>query len=823
MIMKKGLKSLLIFVAFSLMILPLIGVASAAEINYARSSLGYATRSVTRSSPGADGVVQTGLESYVNDGSLSTSCSQYSHDGGYAQVDARLTFSTPINYINRFEYRVRGSRTTSNFYVRYAGSTTWNVLKTDTAPYGQTRDFTVPGPFYNVNGIRLYVRSDSDNEPYNEPYGVGIHEMEALGPVCGDSDCDVGEDYSNCPEDCGKFCSSDNDIIMKLFSPNNSHGAMWDYGGSTTLEGCNPDSGTNADCQSCGQIFDYKPIQAWTYFNSPPSTPGCYNGDDGVLNSTAYYCDEKLGQGNFGCAANRFILVDNFPNPSSAGWYVCPSYRRNGNIPVTASDCICYDVNYNHCANPPVTYNDVFNFSNEFFAGPYYTYEICYSDFFDDGYEDLGLSEQEYHPDTCSNPILWLYQHNNSHAENPNINNYPYPVCYGDLGCYDINVSAGESCGLDEKIVVSLYQKTNSHISNASDSDYPIKICCKRGEITPSTERSWQNMKGKEITDSDIGDTVLMVYSGVSQTYDFDIWEDDVTFGFPHDDKIKTSVSSFLENQKAIAKWIIDPDNFENPTDDYEDFFFKVDNDDSPYLNVFEHNYDNSVPKAKIIKPIEGNNYIIRSATGKTETIDFIQQVEDEDDDLKVLWDFDDKTNSGWLENCLTTGNCNTNHDYDEPGTKDIILYAQEMTRKQTATNTSKINIYKQGLNVFVILEKKVSGKTVLLNATKSFVADCYNDSNDCDTAHTNADLTGNATTDCREINDSDNNFIKLYCYNRDIRYDRPGVTNINAVLIFNINGVEFQPQEVDYLIFFSAFDKPGEHIIELNLAYKKS
>jgi len=862
--MKKGLGSLFIF-AVVLIIIILAGIASAQEINLAASANGgFAS--------GSGG--NRGIFSDMNDGNL-TSRSGYGiyyrgHSDFSGTVIGNVTFdqivptlsSIEVNYEVIFRGSVMNTWSTKELYIKQNGQ--WNFIQS-----GFNSGVSIDGPWTDVEAVSFVLSGGLQwTSPFSYAYGeFYINEIEAWGEPCSQLTC--ADNYSgqcgsalddgcggtlNCSTNCGSgktcqagFCTCGaDDTIMKLSQSTGALGALWNdttYNYNICYEDIFGSSYTEASPHECDN----------NRIISLNNTENAY----ASVNNTIDY-DIPVCYGNLECRA--------------VGGCNDINYAALSNGAIAEKDLAGYDTNYitSNWYDGNVTHG--IDESRDDYCGgghredgrrSYMTYTITFSTtataintlIIDYIVASAGGNEQRklelwngsnwitVSENDNKLPVTTYYNSGGPNSligldERATINGLWYNISkiriflycpYHDKNSEYVavfNVQAigpncvPGSCDINEETVVRLSQDTNSLISNASDTSYPIKICCKRGEIIPSTERYWTNMKGEKITNADIEDTVLMVYSGVSQAYDFDIWEDDITWGFPHDDKIKTSVSSFLKDEKAIAKWIINPDDFEEQTSDYEHFFFIVDSERSPDLNVSENNYNNSVPKAKIIEPVEGNNYIIRSATGKTETIDFIQDSEDEDDDLKVLWDFDDKTNSGWLENCLTTGNCNTNHDYDDPGTKDIVLQAEEMTRRQTSKDTSRINVYKEGLNVFVILEKKVSGKTVLLNATKSFVSDCYDTYGECDAAHTDADLTGNATTDCREINDSDDNLVKLYCYNRKITYKGPGA---NAQLIFSIDGAAFQPQEIEDFVFFTAFDKPGEHIIELNLAYKKS
>ena len=158
-------------------------------------------------------------------------------------------------------------------------------------------------------------------------------------------------------------------------------------------------------------------------------------------------------------------------------------------------------------------------------SGVEYDYEVCYDEIFGASY-----SGAEPHPATCEKPVLWLYDYTNSHASVPlaqpgslwsEVNKtYTIPICYGDLIC---RYTEDPDCGDKEKLVVRLYKHPgsenlglagmNSHVSNAGDDNYAVKVCCKSG--SGLTNASWQDLKGNEIRDTDLNDTVKLVATGI--------------------------------------------------------------------------------------------------------------------------------------------------------------------------------------------------------------------------------------------------------------------------------------------------------------------
>jgi len=171
--------------------------------------------------------------------------------------------------------------------------------------------------------------------------------------------------------------------------------------------------------------------------------------------------------------------------------------------------------------------------------------------------------------------------------------------------------------------------------------------------------------------------------------------------------------------------------------------------------------YSNALPTIKIIKPAAETTYIISPTTGATASIGFEQVSSDEDDDLNITWDFGDE-NSSTFSNCITTGNCNTNHVYTESGRKIVKAMAQEMSRNQRVTDLSGIFIYKEGLNIFAIIDSP-DYKTIIqeignyfVDGRSSHVANCSFDLNKC--------TAGASPKTCYTITDSVTS-QNIYCY----------------------------------------------------------
>jgi len=120
----------------------------------------------------------------------------------------------------------------------------------------------------------------------------------------------------------------------------------------------------------------------------------------------------------------------------------------------------------NSCSSPNDTIMKLYSPTNSHGAlwnDTNYTYNICCSDIFDSSAPECNPII--YHPETCTNPVVWLENVTNSHAENPQTT-YTEDVCYGDLNCRVVDESIPEYCAVDEKEVVALFQDTNSHLTD---------------------------------------------------------------------------------------------------------------------------------------------------------------------------------------------------------------------------------------------------------------------------------------------------------------------------------------------------------------------
>lgn len=336
-----------------------------------------------------------------------------------------------------------------------------------------------------------------------------------------------------------------------------------------------------------------------------------------------------------------------------------------------------------------------------------YNVKVCYSDIF--GLEYTGLN-----PHSCSgtNKVAGLSGVSNAHAQIPSQNSYSTNVCYGNLQC-----AARDVCLSDEEMVVSLSENTNAHLS--SGEDYPIKICCKSSEEYIA---SWLNMVDELIDEADIGDLVKLGVSGaVTGEIEYEIYRASSSWWWPFDKRV-AQTSSW-----GYTTWRAGIDEEGNLISG--DYYFKAKlsggEATSGNLQVTEP-VSNSPPKVKIISPTKDSKFELG------EMISFVAEFEDEDDDLRAIWDFDDGKPKITKNNCLTTGNCNVDYTYSENQAAYVVsVVVEEIGREGIAMDSVRILVYGEDLNLFSIIDepesyKKFDEKSIVtFNAKNSFAANC--------------------------------------------------------------------------------------------------
>jgi len=454
-----------------------------------------------------------------------------------------------------------------------------------------------------------------------------------------------------------------------------------------------------------------------------------------------------------------------------------------------------------------------------------YTKNICYKTIFGEFYEGrAGEDVHECTPNTNNpnNVILWLSKEGNSHASiNKVPGKYNVPVCYGNLDC---RVRTEGDCMGDEELVVKLSKRTNSHLSakgiDADDkNDYDKLICCSH------IDQYWADMNWGKIEEADKKDTVRMILEKNAlrgKELRYEVYKKGNLNWNPYywfDWKVDSQTSN-----KGFALWKAGQTS-ENVFNQ-GDYYFKVavdgqtissENKLNGILNVGAGS--NAMPTTQIDGPDINSKHGIRIIGGiyKTSDIDFLQTSTDEDDDLKVTWNFGDGDNEEF-ENVLTSDDANpgdTTHAYSREsgkGTNRVVLTAKEMTRNQRVKDYSRVYVYEAGFNIFSVINMfrviDESGTTesipydeptqdagnFKIEGSGSYVSKCFYDGNkeQC--------KTENSGQDCERVEN-------LWCYN---------VVNPDIGFVWTVNDVSVG---TDSFIEKSE-EKAGAHEIDLKVSY---
>lgn len=235
----------------------------------------------------------------------------------------------------------------------------------------------------------------------------------------------------------------------------------------------------------------------------------------------------------------------------------------------------------------------------------------------------------------------------------------------------------------------------------------------------------WSNLKGEEIIYSQKNDTVKMNVFGsdfAGKEINYTIYKG-IAFWW---DKLIAQSSSFASSLWKAGKK-------QDGSFDSGDFYFKakVGSDElnkSRDLSVSSTS-DNSQPTANIVLPSQNSYHAVNKQ------IDFTQSSYDEDDLLKLTWNFGDGNttvfyNYSLSEKLLNSSLTDTKHNYSIGGRwYTITLNAQEMERGQSNVDSVDIYVFKEGINVVPIINSPskdlVYENWVNFNASQSFVANC--------------------------------------------------------------------------------------------------
>lgn len=316
-------------------------------------------------------------------------------------------------------------------------------------------------------------------------------------------------------------------------------------------------------------------------------------------------------------------------------------------------------------------------------------------------------------------------------------------------------------------------------------------------------EIKWQNMMKADITSAHIGDTVLIYYENGSGSDYFEVKEGSTL--------LKELREVFEKGVHLLAKLILIKGDLGGSGPWSLNAYSKggIEKGSTNPLSV-STTYDNARPSALLESPLPEKNYVIGNS-GKTGYISFENIISDEDDDLKVNWNYGDG-NSKNILNCLTTENCNETYRYAGSGTKTVILKINEIepVRNQRVVKCSRVFVYAEGYNVFPIIDKPSCGTLLTgigyhdIDGDSSHVKYCDFDQADCNAHRTSQGIGGS----CAEIDD-DLGGDSIWCY----------VSNSSSDLRFRwtFDGV-IDTEHTDNINFQHFFNTAHDHTVNLKV-----
>jgi len=238
----------------------------------------------------------------------------------------------------------------------------------------------------------------------------------------------------------------------------------------------------------------------------------------------------------------------------------------------------------------------------------------------------------------------------------------------------------------------------------------------------------WTNLVGEKITRANINDTVLMSMDGTNlnnKNINYKISGPE-TFLWVFTKIVRLSSSdspSWIAN-KSGSPFIFNISIIKNNV--------FITSKKSGELAV-NNTYNNFLPVAIITAPLNELNVSV----GRS--INFNQSSYDEDDLLKITWNFGDGTTqiiTNYVNNSAIGGNSNYTtsanviHAFSSSGRYIVKLTIEEMIRGQKDSKEVVVNVFSSGINVFPVIsspnnETKEQPRIVLFDASKSFVVNC--------------------------------------------------------------------------------------------------
>ena len=286
-------------------------------------------------------------------------------------------------------------------------------------------------------------------------------------------------------------CSDSSQIIMKLSSTSNAHGALWNdanYDGFEicydTIFGVSYDGNENV-------VLNTNPtgvvtlMEGWNLVSFPTINPVPVT----YLQSTcSINVIHHFTGGNFG---EYPLFTGDFLERGKGYWV----YNNGANCDLDLTQ-------YGLASNVAVTLEEGWNLvggTDGAMETGYSKAVLMYG--WDMVAEDYALvsgngdSQKGYwidwdgglRPTTCENPILSLTGTTNAHAEDGSLNTagYDVDVCYADLSC---TIRSGSCDSLsEEQCIVTLSDTTNAHLAKCGSSGYDLNLCCIPSEVTSCT------------------------------------------------------------------------------------------------------------------------------------------------------------------------------------------------------------------------------------------------------------------------------------------------------------------------------------------------
>lgn len=354
-----------------------------------------------------------------------------------------------------------------------------------------------------------------------------------------------------------------------------------------------------------------------------------------------------------------------------------------------------------------------------------YPVKVCYSDLF--GYNYTGSNSHNCDA-TNSNVIFWINSTRNSHISEDNSSEYSIPVCYGNLHC-----SYKPSCDLSIEVpLLKVSDIENAHVS-LSQPEYNWTICCKNSLSISSS--FWSDLKGEEVTNARLGDTVIMVAKGFEfqeRQLNYTVintnsgtkwyagvvsWMNEIFRKWQGLDKwVQTSTNEWTASEAGKFKFLVNIVGTNTTATSFSDLTVSSQEmNDLPFVNI---------TSGRVLNVVNGTN------------VSFNATVYDKDDFLTVTWDYADGSNKDIKDHySLATEDkqyLNATHSFSKAGHYVVRLTAREESskRNQVSSDFVDVYVYSEGTNVIPIVSSPVDGKNdygnlIRFDASRSFVANC--------------------------------------------------------------------------------------------------